>query len=261
MKKAQVYTEADLCKLLETKFDKTPREWAVFFQVRNRAGFDATRSADAVAIGLWPSRGHEIHGFEMKSARSDWLTELDNPQKAEETMACCDRIFVIASDDVVKKNELPKGWGWMAPSKGVLRVRVAAAVRKDVKDMDRSHLAALLKRAYDCVPAQVAIDKARKEGVAEGRTEIKHDRKWELEELRHDHADLKKAVAGFEKTSGVAIGDSWDSGRIGESVAAVIQLRRYGVDHLSKLDEAASDYCKDIKELTEAMRKVQRDIS
>lgn len=47
-------------------------EWAILFDVGNATGGRATRRADAVAMSLWPSRGLELYGFEIKVSRADW---------------------------------------------------------------------------------------------------------------------------------------------------------------------------------------------
>lgn len=50
--------------------------WVFMSEFRNANGFDSSRSADALAFGLYGSRGYALTGFEVKTARSDWLREL-----------------------------------------------------------------------------------------------------------------------------------------------------------------------------------------
>ena len=67
-------------------------EWLLAFEVRNAPGF-ATRKegyADAIAMGVWPSRGYVIHGFEIKVSRGDWQRELAKPEKADLLSKHCD---------------------------------------------------------------------------------------------------------------------------------------------------------------------------
>ena len=59
--------------LLNMRFPSSA--YSVFREVRNRAGYNATRSADGVVVGLWPSRGLEIEGLELKAHRQDWIKE------------------------------------------------------------------------------------------------------------------------------------------------------------------------------------------
>ena len=53
-----------------------PPAYAFFEEVRAQTGYAAGGSADGLALSLWPSRGIELHGFEVKVSRSDWLREL-----------------------------------------------------------------------------------------------------------------------------------------------------------------------------------------
>ena len=86
-------------------------EYAFAAQVRNNAGFDATRTFDAVALGLWPSRGHPLDVFEVKVSRSDWLSEMRKPAKAEDACKVADRFWIVAPKGCVKDGELPPTWG------------------------------------------------------------------------------------------------------------------------------------------------------
>ena len=65
------------------------KEWALFFEVSDAAGLGRGRSADAVAMNLWPSRGLEIHGFEIKVSRADLLGDGKWPDYLEH----CDRFY------------------------------------------------------------------------------------------------------------------------------------------------------------------------
>lgn len=78
---------------------------------------NSTRRADAVYLGLWQSRGAgEIDVCELKTSRSDWRRELDNPAKAEAWWPYSTRFWVVApSTDVVPAEEVPDGWGLMVP--------------------------------------------------------------------------------------------------------------------------------------------------
>lgn len=97
--------------------------WIIAEHVRARCGFAGyrdgelgrLRTADALAIDTWLSKGMELHGFEVKCSRSDWLTELKAPEKSEPFRAICDRWWLVVSDaSFVKDGELPHGWGLMA---------------------------------------------------------------------------------------------------------------------------------------------------
>ncbi len=58
-------TADDLWKALPRRYPQT--EYALFSQVRNATGFASRiRTADAIALSLWPSRGLALYGFEFK---------------------------------------------------------------------------------------------------------------------------------------------------------------------------------------------------
>ena len=76
--------------------------WAIFFEVSNATGYKANRHADAVAVGIWPSRGLSILGFEIKASRSDWKHELSNPRKADAIFKYCDHWFLVANPNVAE---------------------------------------------------------------------------------------------------------------------------------------------------------------
>lgn len=69
------------------------------------------RTADFMAIDAWESKGHRIHGIEVKVSRSDWLTELKDPEKAETFKRYCDHWWLAVSDAAIVRDDLPAGWG------------------------------------------------------------------------------------------------------------------------------------------------------
>lgn len=81
------------------------------------------RTADFVALDLWPSKGYQVIGHEVKVSRSDWLTELRDPDKAEAWKQYCHRWYLVVPDaGLVRPGELPEGWGLLA-LRGSLLVR------------------------------------------------------------------------------------------------------------------------------------------
>jgi hypothetical protein len=133
--------------------------YVVAEHVRNEAGFggyDHTsairggkrttlRTADAIAVDLWPSSGNLVHGFEVKVSRSDWLTELRDPSKADAFRRYCDHWWLVVSDANIAHDGVPDGWGLLAVGRdGRLRVRVKAP-RLQREPMPPTFVAALLR--------------------------------------------------------------------------------------------------------------------
>ena len=177
------WTEARLLELLRrrhaAKSGDGP-EWAYLEHVRDRAGFEATRTIDAMALGLWPSRGHELHAFEVKVSRSDWRRELADPAKAEAFCKLADRFWVVAPRGVVPVDEVPETWGLLethGTTTPTLRVTQAAPKLEPAtgRAVSRGFLACLLRAAGTGLAFEPdAITKAREEGRAKGVAEAGH---------------------------------------------------------------------------------------
>lgn len=140
------WTEHDMVQLLLSRYSSTsPGNGARYIcaaQVRSHAGFDARRTCDFMAMDVWPSSGLPLHGHEIKVSRSDWLTELRDPSKAEEFRQYCDRWWLVVPDASIVRDDLPDGWGLIVGT----RVKVKAP-KLDPKPLPRTMLACLLRAA------------------------------------------------------------------------------------------------------------------
>lgn len=112
--------------------------------VRVTAGFDARRTCDYMALDLWPGgygprrTGPMLHGHEVKVSRSDWLTELRDPEKAEAFRRYCDFWWLVVSDkSIVRDGELPPGWGLIVAQGVSARVAIRAERNETVEPMGR----------------------------------------------------------------------------------------------------------------------------
>lgn len=233
--------EGALLDLLAVKY--SPPEWACFPFVRNGTGYTrpTTRTADAVAMNMWPSRGFAIHGFEVKVSRGDWLLELRHPEKAEEVFTFCDRWWLVAADEtIVQPGELPTNWGLILPrGKTGLTVKVEAQPLQPVP-IDRPFLAAVLRRAQETVTPQAKLVEAYKNGLRQGEKRAK-------DRVQSDYDDLRKMVEEFERASGVSLKDGWRSGQIGRAVKAVIDLPDVE-SHMEHLLQQAKGIVADMEE-------------
>src|ERR1700751_5682787 len=110
MKRGTIGSEATVFEALAKRFPAPA--WALISQVRNSTGYSGDRTCDAIAMSLWPSRGLELHGFEIKCSRGDWLSEMRRPDKADKMFKYFDRWWLAVSDaSVVNDYELPPTWG------------------------------------------------------------------------------------------------------------------------------------------------------
>jgi hypothetical protein len=158
-------TEADLSAALRDRYGfrgGNGQRFAVAAQVRSAAGFDARRTADFVAMDLWPSKGLALHGHEIKVSRSDWLRELKEPEKAAEFIPYVNHWWVVVHDAaIVKAGELPEDWGLLA-MRGVSLAVVKAAPRREALPLTATRLAGLL-RAVSQTSANYARLEAERE--------------------------------------------------------------------------------------------------
>lgn len=193
--------------------------WAVLEEVPNATGGRANRSADAVAVSLWPSRGIYLHGFEIKAHRSDWLRELKNPKKADAIARFCRYWSVVAADGVVRSDELPETWGLLerGPSKDLTWVRRGREM--DAEPPTIHFLAALLRRVGE---AQEAIRRrAFDAGRARGHEDAPSEERQRVDQLQCELASLRGVVRDFEQKAGVEL-VAWQLGNI----AAAVELTR-----------------------------------
>lgn len=197
----------------------SPPAWAFLPEVRSGTGYlRAVRTADAFAMSLWPSRGLELHGFEVKVSRGDWLRELKDPAKAEDLFAFCDRWWlVVGARDIVKPGELPPTWGLMVP-RGEQLIVETEAPKLESQPPDKLLLASILRDVLESwVPKSSILAKLKKEyerGEESGKRAAERD--------ADDYERLKEAVAKFEKESGVSIKRDWYAGNIGRAVRDVM---------------------------------------
>lgn len=227
MTQGKAATTADLKAALLQRY--SGEAWALFWEVPDATGRDKMRTADAIAMSLWPSRGLVLHGHELKASRADWLKELKQPEKAESICRFCDHWWIVAGPDVVRDGELPPTWGLIVLN-GRGLVQTVAAPALTPQPIDRMFLAGLLRAATKTAAKddQAVIRAARNAGYQEG---LKAATKPSGDDLRLEK--LTEAVASFEKASGVSIhhwSDNTDAGRrvkeVIENDKLLLQSRR-----------------------------------
>ena len=228
--------EQDLVEMLRVRYSDP--EWAFLTQVRNQTGYGSTpRTADAIAMSLYPSRGFEFYGFEIKCARKDWINDLNNPEKADSIAEYCNRWWVVESEkDIVKKAELPKGWGLMCAKKNGLHIMVQADLR-EACPADLKFVASLLRNAQmKALPEQerhhlkkTSYDQGKEAGIKE----------YELE--MRDSVRTMQQVKDFEKASGLNVSSNWRGGtELGKAAKIILDggWKRYKTDLEMMLNSA-----------------------
>lgn len=106
---------------------------------------EAERIADLLVLDTYGDT--ETIGIEVKVSRSDWLCELRDPTKADAWRLHCHRWYLAVPDTAIVRDDLPEGWGLIAPGKdGQLRVRKQCPRIADPAPLDQ-WTAAQLARA------------------------------------------------------------------------------------------------------------------
>ena len=181
-------------------------------QVADHTGFRASRWLDAMAFGLWPSRGLEIHGIEVKVSRADFRREIENPKKADATAARCDRFWIAAPAGIVDPlhlESLAPSWGLLevVDDRGGRKVRTTKKAERidQQKPIDRDFLAAVLRRIPSVTDAAREEIRAEVEAANEHRVAELVER--DLSRETAGYARLKEDVGAFEATAGIRIAD------------------------------------------------------
>ena len=235
------------------------QEYAVLTEVGNATGARQTRYADALGMCLWPSRGLELHGYEIKVSRADWLKELKSPAKADAIAKYCDRWWIVAGvKGIVIPSEMPQPWGLIEPTGDGLRV-VKQAEQLPATPVDRAFLAAIFRRAVEQsadVESLKAAEKAGrdagyKNGFAAGKAQASRDHKGD-DELRKADDELRKAVDEFERASGVRI-EAYAGQHYGKEFQAFL-LKEHTIPQrmLTKLQNVLDDLSASVEKLKQS---------
>lgn len=197
---------ADVRAALRAKFGGS--EWAIFFEVGDGTGMNQRRWADAVAMNLWPSRGMELHGFEIKVSRSDWLSELKNPAKSEPVQRYCDRWWIICPAGIIKPGELPPTWGHYEVSASGQITQVVAAPKLEPVPVNRSFMAAMFRRASGADADEVAAAVSKQ--VEAFRVDAEKRVQREIDVRSSRAKELIDKVNQLKELTGIDISRGWD---------------------------------------------------
>ena len=257
MTKKEHISSNDLNNRLSERFDSDA--WIYLSDVRSATGFTReVRYADGLALGIWPSRGLEIQGFEIKVSRQDWKKELDNPKKSDEIARYCDKWWLVVRDNsIVPISELPKSWGLMIP-RGKGLVVVQEAEKMEALPIDRSFMMSIIRHIVKTtVPADKITEQVNNR-MADAIALERHRMEYQLKDAKNKAEELEKNIADFKFASGISI-NMWEGGKkIGHAVNMVL---KFGANaHIEQLN-----YLKDRIEqigvnITEALNKAESEM-
>lgn len=201
----RTWTEADVLAALADRHSDD-KGWAFLTHVRSETGASgAGRTADAIAMQLWPSRGLELHGFEVKVTRSDLLRELKDPVKAEEIARYCHRWWLAVPRGLCDLGEVPPAWGlYEIDGRGVSTTKPAEP-RSDVTPVGYSFLASLLRNGTRVDGLKTVLDRARteahREGIKVGLAQAEN--RNGTARYRDELEQMRERLATFEAAAGI----------------------------------------------------------
>lgn len=253
--------EAELFGKIKKRF--SPPAWAIFRSVRNSTGWGGNRTADAVAMSLWPSLGLQVHGFEIKVSRGDWMRELGKPEKSGPVQKYCDRWWIVVSDDAIvdrDAGELPATWGLLAVKGGKLHT-IVEAPKLEPEPLDRGFVAAVLRKAHEANQAPDLEAQVREELRDEIERSVGASQERKRRGILEQNEELKKRIKHFEamgNISGVSITD-WNY----ESIAKTIRLVHGDHKNLVRLLEnifgQLDRFHGEVKGSLEELRKLEKE--
>lgn len=223
----------EVLKALSRTFDQ--KEYVLLSNVRNGTGYTKQeRYADALALSLWPSKGIELHGFEIKVSRGDWLNELKQPEKSHEIGRFCHRWWIATPPGIVKIEEVPQLWGLIEVGEKKNTKKVVAPLRSP-EPWDAVFVASIFRRF-----GEELIPRAEAELMANERVKAFQEDASKVGEMQYslrlaesarDSAErelktLRERVRAFQEASGIDIpAYTWELGKIGTALRAFMNER------------------------------------
>lgn len=213
------YTSSHIKAIIRMRY--TAPQYAVVEEVRNATGKvkriagARPRYADMLAIGLWPSVGLDIIGFEIKTTRADWLKEISDAKKAVAIQQYCDRWYLVVPhknhERIVRSvdgvSELPPTWGMLTVDNGVVR-EIVKAPKLNAVAITRPFLASLMRNACTSNPDYMEVQSRiienqhalatpirSKSGIKTARKQVMSSQAAEIKRLKRVIADMQLAMS------------------------------------------------------------------
>jgi len=218
-------TEAQLFDRIRQRYPSPA--WAVLRHVRNQTGYSKSRvrTADAMALSLYPSNGLAMHGFEIKVSKSDLKKEIFDPTKSAEFSEYCDYWWlVLSSEDLMAGLQCPESWGVLVPDGKSLKVHIKAP-KLSPKAMDMGIICGLLRKASEASDDVLKGMVPREDMLRIADERVQQTIDTVKRPLENRIGELQKVIADFEKETGLKIGDSWYSREV---IAAIKHVREHG---------------------------------
>lgn len=185
-------------------------EWALFFELRNGTGVGGqNRYVDAFALNLFPSKKYWRVAYEIKVSRSDFLAELNKPEKRSFGFEISNEFWYVTAPGVARPEEIPQGCGLLVVQ-GKKLVRKVTALQREARELTVTEIAAMARSScrYDVLTSRLwryqecELDEVALEELLENRKNAdfrKEVRRLVAEQVAQETAHLKQALQTHAK--------------------------------------------------------------
>jgi len=122
---------------------------AMFFELTNGTGWHGGKNyLDAFLIDLWPSGSFARRTFEIKVSRSDFLSEIANPNKRKWGMEISNEFWFVCAHGICEKSEIPENCGLLVATKNGDKLRVVKPAQyRESRDFKMTEVMALARQS------------------------------------------------------------------------------------------------------------------
>lgn len=214
------------------------------------------RRADLIWLSTTIAGGRHMIGHEVKVSRSDVISELNDPTKADPWAQYCNEWWLVISDPkLIDGLDIPDAWGIMSPPSGrrtrsmtVLRkapklnpseaaagvARLTAWLNQKLFDVENRHAAELRSRDWQIMRQETEIENLRAGGA---RNPSPHAKRLNDLSRRVEKALREKKVWGAQPTDDELVAALVDLSMVQDrarEIARSINGLRTGVERAAK---------------------------
>lgn len=167
------YKAPDLVSLIRHRYAASNGAYnrsVVLEQVPDGTGTLQGRWIDVAVFEMWPSKGLTRSAFEVKVSRSDFLKELQIPEKHKWCLESFHEFWFVAPKEVIQLAEIPHGIGWLYP-RGEKLCIARHPLRNPKPVLTDELLAGFMRAAYKGIEAANNITER---DILENSTEYKN---------------------------------------------------------------------------------------
>lgn len=179
-------TAKEITELLRRRY--RPPEWAFFSELRVGTGYSGydynqvknpEQRLDGWALNCWPSKGLTSIAFEIKVSRSDFLSEVANPEKRQQAITHSNEFYFVVPAGLVAVDEIPMECGLMVARGQGLRIVKKPTINKT--PLLNWHFVASIARRSGEVSQETYLEEKRYTSYLQRRLEEETEKKTKLE--------------------------------------------------------------------------------